>query len=129
MVEALGGRPEPVFKRADKTWINTVFKVTDFMPQKVDNLLIQLSNLEAQKYVSFKAKGNEAAYGLGDKAALIIELSMDDKKQHTLTVGKELADKSGYYARYSGLPDVVFTVPTAQFSPLLGSVSFFSRNK
>ncbi len=132
-VSVLAGKTplDGVFKRADKSWNSTGQRVLAFAPQKVDALLGQLKDLKAERYEMFNARGKESGYGLGEDAPLKITLVLDDAKAApiTLTVGNQTADKSGYYARASTLPDVIFVVKTAEFTPLLGGLDFFSRGK
>jgi hypothetical protein len=122
----------PVFERKGdiKAWvIKSGLEDFGLDENKVDELVQTLSNLKAEKFVSFKGPP-QADYKLGEKeAALRIEVVLEDgKTKHELTVGAA-KEKTGYYAQSDTLPGVVFLVPYDRFTPILGGVSYFSKNR
>jgi Domain of unknown function (DUF4340) len=126
------GLRTPVFVRKPETkaWvIKSGLDEFSLDEDKVQALVVLLSDLHAEKYVSFKGPP-KADYKLGEKeAALRIEVLMDDgKTKHELTVGAA-KDKTGYYALSNALADVVFLVNYERFTPILGGVSYFSKNQ
>jgi hypothetical protein len=122
----------PVFERKGdpKSWfIKSGLEEFSLDETRVDELVQMLSNLRAEKFVSFKGSP-KAEYKLGEKeAALRIEVLLDDgKTKHELTVGAA-KEKTGYYAQSDALPGVVFLVSHDRFTPILSGVSYFSKNR
>jgi hypothetical protein len=121
---------EPIFERdaKDKTWrVKSGLIKFDLDSGRVDEVVRDLSELKAERFVSFSgppAKEHE----LGDKAKLKIEVLMDDgKTRHTLTVGA-LDPPNGYFAQASSLPDAVISVAQVRYGPIVNEgVSFFAK--
>lgn len=117
-------------ERKDKTWI-VKNDLGDFQldPFKVDQLLNDLSNLRAERFIAFKS-GPKPEYGLGkDTRTLEIELFLEGEKTPlTLTIGNLLEKEKGYAAQSSVLPGDVFLLSLERFKPLVeGGLKYFSK--
>jgi hypothetical protein len=118
----------PVFTRKDKGWLITAgLQEFPLNPGRVDQLVSNLSNLKALRYVSFK--GPEKAHELTEKPRLQIEVVMDDgKTTYTLKVGAQQGN-IGYYAESSTLPRAVFLVALPHFQELVEQGVTYFRQK
>jgi len=97
--------------------------------KKVDELVNELSKLNAEQFVSFKA-GPKPEYELGPaERTLQIEITVEGEKAPlTLALGKLDAGKKGYYAESSVLKGDVFLVAQDRFEKVVtGGLKYFSR--
>lgn len=117
-------------ERKDKTWI-VKNDLGDFQldPFKVDQLVHDLADLRAEKFIAFKT-GAKPEYALDKETrTLEIEISLDGEKTPLLlTIGKLLEKEKGYAAQSSGLPGDVFVLPQDRFKALVeGGLKYFSK--
>jgi hypothetical protein len=80
---------------------------------KVDRILTELHNLQAEKYVTEKASDSDLdRFGLAAPPIKVtLTLTKPDKKteEHTYLFGKDTDDKTGVYAKESGR-DMIFVI-------------------
>jgi hypothetical protein len=96
--------------------------------QKVTQTLEQLATLKASRWVNLSG-GIKSEQKLTPKeASLRIEMTLDDGKSITLTVGA-LFERLGYYAQTSVWPDAVFLLAPGQVEPYLHGPGHFAKER
>jgi hypothetical protein len=117
-------------RKSAERWEVLKPKGFDVSGQKVGTFVQDLSHLDATQFVQLKGK-LLPEYKLGDdEANLKVTVVMADSKTvYTLAVGALNKEKTGYYARASTMPDVVFLVSRSAFEPVVGSYTYFSVGK
>lgn len=107
--------------------------------RNADAFLTMLSMLDLERFVKGGAKDEHEL--AKDKRNMEVEITLDDGKTLTLTVGKFDDKEKGYYAQASTLKDV-FLLPTSHFErnvsghiyklfepPPKGGLGYFSKEK
>ena len=97
-------------------------------PSRVDELLKNLSDLKAVRFVAHKAKPSADQELDVDKGALLVELTVAGEKEPrklTLTVGK-LDGAFGYFAISNQLPGDLFDVRKDLFDKIKEKPAYFS---
>lgn len=116
-------------ERGIDTWTT---KVKDFPldPNKAHNIASLLADLKAERYIS-ASSGPKPEHGLDAKdRTLQVELTVQDNKDPiTLTVGKQLPNKKGWYASASTRPKAIFVLPADGFQTLIDSGADFFKKK
>jgi hypothetical protein len=96
-------------------------------PDKVGQMVKDLARLRAERFVGFNGPREEQKLS-PKEAALRAELSLDDGRTVTLTVGGPF-ERAGHFAQTTAWPGAVFLVPSATVEPWLRGVGYFSKER
>jgi len=113
----------------DKTWSDkSNLKEFHLDSEKVNKVLKDIAKFRTDRFAAYTG-GPRTEHKLGAKDAVVkLDLTMDDGKSITLTIGAAFPGL-GYYANSSAWPETVFFVPGPLVDPLLQGVRTFAKER
>lgn len=113
--------------QANDTWKMVSESPLSVSDKKLSTLVGALSQLHAKEFVVYKT-GPTVAHGLSvDKGALKIEVTMQDDKTHTITIGNKANDNS-YFAMTETLKGDVFTIDVTPFDKVRAAPAYLLQD-